>query len=108
MIESCRRHRCAVARQRRALTIGAVNIDQLTADQLAIVAAHAARERDYLGRLRDRMLALGFPAGDPLFTAASTAWSAVSNLTVTAASAAKRKWQAGVMQRKPWAGDGPG
>ena len=78
-----------------------VRLDDLNADQLAAVAAIVARQRDYLGRLRDRMRELRFAADDPLFASVSRALQEVSNVVVVASAARSSR---PVMERKPWSG----
>jgi hypothetical protein len=84
-----------------------VTSDDLTPDQLADLAAHCARHRDYLTRLRDRMQALKFPSSDPLYTAVCDAWAATSNLTVVAASKGNRQRQPPAQPPPPPPQDGP-
>ena len=68
--------------------------------------AMTMKQRDYLHRLVDRMRVRRFPHDDPVYLAALAAMEKASNLCVVLARYRKDEGgDAGVMARRPWAGD---
>ena len=56
--------------------------DDLMSEQVAALTASVRRRLRYLGKLRDRMNANGFPPDDRLYRAAQDAFNAVHALSV--------------------------
>jgi hypothetical protein len=64
-------------------------------------------QRDYLGRLVERMRANRFPVDDPLYAPVAKAWEAASNACVAAATCRNKVHRPpgqSVRERPPWGG----
>ncbi|HEY7088726.1 MAG TPA: hypothetical protein VH518_11595 [Tepidisphaeraceae bacterium] len=78
-----------------------MTLADLNADQLKVIADSAARRRDYLRKVQQRMQELRFPIDDRLFKAILREWEAASDVCVVASTALNKR---PMMERKPWAG----
>jgi hypothetical protein len=79
----------------------------LTAEQYAPIIAKLMKQRDYLGKLMERMKANRFPVDDPLYAAIARAWEGASGACVAACTCRNGTCgppPGGVMARRPWGG----